>query len=267
MPDIASLRQRVLDLKDIFGGLPNEYVGLVLCNPSGSPVNFSVLPKDSALVAARSREWQSKALRLMRACRAGGELLTAIPAEWLSPGRREAIREISPVDFELKWGVFIATLQPVEYLEERRCIEITNLVDGCLGGCEKLLLAVNSHYSEREPAGSAEACVSGAGPSETNADSEVDSPQGVSLADVVRVINEGDADGIAGLVKKWVGSKSVAATPIGKCPIDGRVQLYKLSEILSDAEKFFSLNPAQKDRLQRHLVPVQRNAKASADKK
>ena len=61
--------------------------------------------------------------------------------------------------------------------------------------------------------------------------------QGVSLYDICLHIEDGDDAAAKNAVKEWSNSKTITATPIGKCPVDGRRYLYRLSEILSDAKK------------------------------
>jgi hypothetical protein len=65
--------------------------------------------------------------------------------------------------------------------------------------------------------------------------------QGVSLRDLAMLIEEDDQVATTS-VRKWIDSKKIKASPIGKCPLDGRAQLYRLSELLSDVGKILSLN-------------------------
>ena len=76
-------------------------------------------------------------------------------------------------------------------------------------------------------------------------DVAVPADQGVSLFDVAFAIEEDDI-AAKECVKKWINGKQVNATPIGKCPKDGRKQLYRLSEILSDVAKILRLTSKDK---------------------
>jgi len=65
--------------------------------------------------------------------------------------------------------------------------------------------------------------------------------EGITLFDLALAIEEDDG-AAKQLVRTWVNSKRLTATPIGKCPYDGRRQLYRLSELLSDAKSILSLS-------------------------
>jgi hypothetical protein len=77
-------------------------------------------------------------------------------------------------------------------------------------------------------------------------------PMGVSLRDVASCFHSDDAI-IKRTIRRMDGSKQMTATKIGKCRLNGRAQLYKLSEILSDAEKILALDSDEKASLDRHL--------------
>jgi len=66
-------------------------------------------------------------------------------------------------------------------------------------------------------------------------------PQGVTLFDLAFAI---EADDLAAknMVRKWINNQWLSAPSIGRCPIDGRRRLYRLSELLSDAKKILSLS-------------------------
>ena len=78
-----------------------------------------------------------------------------------------------------------------------------------------------------------------ADPSTTKSDT------GVTIFDVAFAIEEDEAVATQ-RVKQWSDSKRIEAASIGKCPIDGRRPLYRLSEILSDIGKILSLNSEEK---------------------
>jgi hypothetical protein len=68
--------------------------------------------------------------------------------------------------------------------------------------------------------------------------------QGVSLRDIALLIDD-DPVAASKVVKEWTNSKKITAQSIGKCPHDGRAQLYELSEILSDVEKLSGLDRSE----------------------
>ena len=74
---------------------------------------------------------------------------------------------------------------------------------------------------------------------------EPGSDNGVTLFDLAFLIEEDDAVAKQ-TVKQWIDNKRIKAKPIGKCPLDARRQLYRLSEILSDAAEFLSLTVREK---------------------
>ena len=81
---------------------------------------------------------------------------------------------------------------------------------------------------------------------EPNDEAEPEAPapeneRGVSLYDIAFVIEEDDSAATQ-RVKVWSDSKRIVAKPIGKCPLDGRRQLYQLSELLSDVKKLLTLD-------------------------
>jgi hypothetical protein len=80
--------------------------------------------------------------------------------------------------------------------------------------------------------------------------------QGVALYDVALAIDP-DNDDLAAkaAVKRWVDSKQITAKPLGKCPIDGRRQLYELSDILADVNKILGLTASEQARVRQALAP------------
>jgi hypothetical protein len=85
---------------------------------------------------------------------------------------------------------------------------------------------------------------------------------GVSLRDVALLLNDNDPAATSATVKKWVDSGKLKA-PIGKCPLDGRAKLYRLSEILLDVGKLESLNSDDQKRLREYLTPKLRVPRAN----
>lgn len=81
--------------------------------------------------------------------------------------------------------------------------------------------------------------------------------QGVTVFDVALAIEEDDIVARA-TVKEWIDSKRIEAEPIGKCPVDGRRQLYRLSELLSDVTKILRLSAGEKARYRAALGARQR---------
>lgn len=75
---------------------------------------------------------------------------------------------------------------------------------------------------------------------------------GVTLFDVAVQI-EADDEVAKKLVRQISSSKKMRARSIGKCPVDGRKQLYRLSDILSDFEEFLGLTPREKSRYAKAL--------------
>jgi hypothetical protein len=64
---------------------------------------------------------------------------------------------------------------------------------------------------------------------------------GITLFDLAFAI-EADELAATNLVRTWINNKWLSAKPIGKCPLDGRGQRYRLSELLSDAKDILSLS-------------------------
>jgi hypothetical protein len=70
---------------------------------------------------------------------------------------------------------------------------------------------------------------------------------GVTSYDVAFAIEE-DERAAKALVKKLCDSKRMEAEPIGKCPSDGRRQLYRLPEVLEDFARFLTLTADEKSK-------------------
>jgi hypothetical protein len=84
---------------------------------------------------------------------------------------------------------------------------------------------------------------------------------GVSLTDVVLSVGFPD-DEVKKVVSSFSKSKKVTAKSIGKCPKEGRANLYRLFEILKNWESFSPLSKAEKNRAIKHLEAVKRQAVA-----
>lgn len=82
-------------------------------------------------------------------------------------------------------------------------------------------------------------------------------PVGVSVADLVTALGE-DEDQVSKTVKRLHGSKAITAKPIGKCPLNARAKLYRLSEILTDFEKISPLSKSEKRRIEAILKTKER---------
>ena len=82
---------------------------------------------------------------------------------------------------------------------------------------------------------------------------EPGSDNGVTLFDLAFLIEEDDAVAKQ-TVKQWIDNKRIKAKPIGKCPLDARRQLYRLSEILSDVAEFLSLTVREKAKYRQVLT-------------
>jgi hypothetical protein len=82
-------------------------------------------------------------------------------------------------------------------------------------------------------------------------------PLGVSVADLVTALGE-DEEQVSKTVKRLHGSKAITAKPIGKCPINARAKLYRLSEILTDFEKISPLSKSEKRRIEAILKTKER---------
>jgi len=76
---------------------------------------------------------------------------------------------------------------------------------------------------------------------------------GISVYDLAFVI-EGDDAVARQRVKEWIDRKRITAKPIGKCPLDKRKQLYRLSELLSDVEKLLTLDKSELNRYRQALT-------------
>lgn len=85
-------------------------------------------------------------------------------------------------------------------------------------------------------------------------------PVGVSLTDIAKAYGVEEYD-VAEWVKSFVDSKKITAKPIGKCSIDARKKLYRLSEILKDLGNFRSLTPSKKQDILSILTAKERQAK------
>ncbi len=83
---------------------------------------------------------------------------------------------------------------------------------------------------------------------------------GVSLADVGIALGFADED-LTDFVKRFSKSKKITCQQIGKCPINGKRQLYPLFDILKNLDDFSELSRAEKLRISRHLEQVQREPK------
>ena len=68
---------------------------------------------------------------------------------------------------------------------------------------------------------------------------------GISLRDIALHMTDNDDECARDTVRRWSNSKRITAKPIGKCPIDGRAALYRLSEILDDIKKVQTLSPRE----------------------
>lgn len=85
-------------------------------------------------------------------------------------------------------------------------------------------------------------------------------PVGVSLNDVAIAYGVNEFD-VSEWVKSFVDSKKITATPIGKCSIDARKKLYRLSEILRDLGNFRPLKPSEKQDMLSVLQAKEREPK------
>jgi hypothetical protein len=86
-----------------------------------------------------------------------------------------------------------------------------------------------------------------------------DTRVGVTLYDVAFVV-EDDEKAAKSTVKRWIDSKKIKAQPLGKCPVDGRRQIYRLSEILDDVKTILTLSPIEQSRLRKALTAKCRSA-------
>ena len=76
--------------------------------------------------------------------------------------------------------------------------------------------------------------------------------EGVTLHDIAFLIEEDD-QAAKSSVRCWINSKKIHAEPIGKCPLDGRRQLYRLEELLHDLGKILKLSPREKSKYRQVL--------------
>ncbi|MCB9875817.1 MAG: hypothetical protein H6821_16735 [Planctomycetaceae bacterium] len=88
------------------------------------------------------------------------------------------------------------------------------------------------------------------------------SEMGISLYDLAFVIEEDDSAATQ-RVKVWSDSKRISAESIGKCPLDGRRPLYRLSELLSDVKKLLSLNAKEVAKYRQALTAKLREPRPS----
>jgi hypothetical protein len=83
---------------------------------------------------------------------------------------------------------------------------------------------------------------------------------GVTLYDLALLIEE-DEVAAKDSLKRWIDSKGITAKPIGKCPLDGRKRLYRLSELLSDARQILTLSTEDVHKYQQALAAKLRRPK------
>jgi hypothetical protein len=76
---------------------------------------------------------------------------------------------------------------------------------------------------------------------------------GVSLFDAAQHFESGDDAAATGLVNHWHDGENITAKPIGKCPTDGRRQLYRLPELLKDITRINRLDKKEQNKLRNHL--------------
>lgn len=85
-------------------------------------------------------------------------------------------------------------------------------------------------------------------------------PVGVSLHDIATAYGV-DEDDVPEWVKSFVDSKKITAATIGKCAMDARKGLYRLSEILQDLGNFRPLTPSKKQDMLLMLAAKERQPK------
>jgi hypothetical protein len=76
---------------------------------------------------------------------------------------------------------------------------------------------------------------------------------GVTLFDAAQYFESSDDRAASNLVNHWHDAKAITAEPIGRCPTDGRMQLYRLPETLADIVRLNGLDGREKNKLCQHL--------------
>ena len=85
-----------------------------------------------------------------------------------------------------------------------------------------------------------------------------DDAKGVALFDAALYFESGDDQAATRLVDRWHDGKQITATSIGRCPTDGRRQLYRLPEIMTDMTRINGLDPKEQNKLRNHLKAMLR---------
>lgn len=85
-------------------------------------------------------------------------------------------------------------------------------------------------------------------------EAEKSESQGITIYDVAFASNQ-DSEIAVATVKRFVDSRKYTATPIGKCPIDGRKNLYEIDALLSDYKEFTGINASETTRIFKEISP------------
>ena len=83
---------------------------------------------------------------------------------------------------------------------------------------------------------------------------------GVSIRDIFIAIDTADEE-LSQAVNRFSKSKQISAKPIGK---EGNANIYKVFEILADFENYSPMSKAEKQRISKRLLQVQRTPKKTA---
>lgn len=81
---------------------------------------------------------------------------------------------------------------------------------------------------------------------------------GVTLRDVALFLTDFDEHEAKKEVKQMIGNKTIKASRIGKCPLDSRAVLYRLSEIFDDIVREYNFEPSRKSKFHRYLESKRR---------
>lgn len=162
-----------------------------------------------------------------------------------------------------------AHLEWIEWIQNNEGSDVAQRLDSLwceFKGCCKILSQVNveghsAHTSEKLMPKSA-AADKLERDDKTNEVVDPSIETGVSLSDLVRSIGIEDEYN-ADFVARFSRSKKITAKSIGKCPIDGRANLYRLFEIAKDYSDFSPISEAEKQRIIRRLQAIQRKPKSS----
>ena len=168
-------------------------------------------------------------------------------------------RRVEELDRAYHGGILPSRYHAGAVIEMRRLLDAGEPLEAVKGETESSMDCVSNHRKGAivKPKRSTE---SGEGrvkliavPTDDEEPELEESGKGITLFDLMFVIEE-DEITAKKRVKEWVNNGRITATKIGKCPIDGRRQLYVLSELLSDAEKNLSLHPREKSKYSQVLT-------------